>query len=143
MNAILVGIAIGIGILAFCTSIVWYSPLLFGDIWKQGADASLENSAGWKFAVMPLREILTAMTMLFILFRMKRLSPLEAVTVSIVLWLGFYGVQLAGAVVWDGMSPALGAVHAVDWLMKLLIITVCMSAALNKFGRTAPVPGAE
>jgi hypothetical protein len=37
-------------------------------------------------------------------------------------------VQLAGAVIFDGMPPALGAVHAGDWLGKMLIIALVLAS---------------
>ncbi len=131
MSLAIFGMTVLIGLVAFSTSILWYSPLLFGEVWKQGANASLEASASWKFMVMPFREILTALTLLFLLTRMPREDTGEAILLAVVLWAGFYGVQLAGAVLWDGRPPALGAVHAGDWLVKLVIITVGLNLALR------------
>ena len=49
-----------------------------------------------------------------------------AASLSLMLWLAFYVVQLSGAVIFDGMPLALGAVHAGDWLGKMLLIALLL-----------------
>lgn len=138
MKPILIAVTTGIGLLAFSTSLLWYSPYMFGDIWRAGAGASLATSASWKFAVAPMREIATAFTMLFVLRRSIPLGTGRTVLLALVLWAGFYGVQLAGAVIWDNMSAQLGAVHAGDWLVKLVIISLGVSWAMKWSEAAAP-----
>jgi hypothetical protein len=138
MKPALIAGTTGIGLLAFSTSLLWYSPYMFGDIWRAGAGASLETSASWKFAVAPLREIATAFAMLFVLRRTIPLGTRRTVVLALVLWAGFYGVQLAGAVVWDNMSAQLGTVHAGDWLVKLVIISLGVSWAMKWVEAPAP-----
>lgn len=138
MKPALIAGTTGIGLLAFSTSLLWYSPYMFGDIWRAGAGASLETSASWKFAVAPLREIATAFAMLFVLRRTIPIGTRRTVLFALVLWAGFYGVQLAGAVVWDNMSAQLGAVHAGDWLVKLVIISLAVSWAMKWVEAPAP-----
>ena len=49
-----------------------------------------------------------------------------AASLGLMLWLAFYVVQLSGAVIFDGMPLALGAVHAGDWLGKMLLIALLL-----------------
>jgi hypothetical protein len=53
-----------------------------------------------------------------------------------VLWLAFYVVQLAGAVIFDGMPAALAAVHGGDWLGKMLL----MAVILSQWPKARPTP---
>lgn len=114
-----------VGVASFTLSLVWYSPWLFGSLW---AGAGEQAIPGWKFAFAPLREIVSAAVVLFLIRRVRALDWKEAIALALVLWVGFYVVQLSGAVIWDNMPWKLGAVHAGDWLMKMLVMASALSA---------------
>lgn len=114
-------------VVAFAFSLVWYSPLLFGGVWEQAQGAEATAMPPWKFFVAPLRELVTAAFLAWLIGRMGIRRWQEAAIVGLVLWLAFYVVQLSGAVIFDGMSPWLGAVHAGDWLGKMLIMSIVLS----------------
>lgn len=133
------------GLVAFACSIVWYSTLLFGSIWMESRGAAVASSPTWKFMIMPLREIITACLLVWLIGRLSITGWRQAAALGFVLWAAFYAVQLAGAVIWDDMPWALGAVHAGDWLMKMLLMSVMLSLWLGpKGGRVETGPqGAE
>lgn len=112
---------------AFAFSLVWYSPLLFGSIWIEAKGAGATAMPAWKFFVAPLRELVTACLLAWLIGRLAIDDWRSAAALGFVLWLAFYVVQLAGAVIFDGMPPALGAVHAGDWLGKMLIMSVVVT----------------
>jgi hypothetical protein len=128
------GAVAAIGLLAFSLSMVWYSPLLFGSVWEEGTDVAAAAPPAWTFAVAPLREILSAAVVLFLVRRTRVRDAKGALVLGLVLWLGFYVVQLAGAVIWDQMPWELGAVHAGDWLVKVLVIAVLAGAWERRIG---------
>jgi uncharacterized protein DUF1761 len=112
---------------AFSFSLAWYSPLMFGDIWMKYRDASLAAAPLWKFFLAPLREIITASVLAFLIARVRPATFTSALALGLVLWAGFYAVQLTGAVIWDNRPWQLSAVHAGDWLMKTLFMTVVLA----------------
>jgi len=114
-------------LLAFSLSLAWYSPMMFGDIWMKYRDASIAAAPSWKFFLAPLREILTACVLAFLIARVRPGNLGSALVLGLVLWAGFYGVQLTGAVIWDNMPWQLGAVHAGDWLMKTVFMTIVLA----------------
>jgi Protein of unknown function (DUF1761) len=116
------------GVAAFAFSLVWYSPLLFGSVWVEAKGAQATAMPAWKFLVAPLRELITAWLLAWLIGRLGIAGWRSAAALGVVLWLAFYVVQLAGAVIFDGMPPALGAVHAGDWLGKMLLMSVILSA---------------
>lgn len=122
------------GLVAFATSLVWYSPLLFGDVWMRYQDPSAATVPTWTFAFAPLREITTAAVLSFLIVRVRPHSWRAALRLGFVLWVGFYVVQLSGAVMFDRMPWPLGSIHAGDWLMKLLVITLTLSAWHRRAG---------
>jgi hypothetical protein len=115
------------GLTTFAFSLVWYSPLLFGSVWIDAKGADATAMPLWKFFVAPLRELITAWLLAWLIGRLGIESWKEATGLALVLWAAFYVVQLAGAVIWDGMPPVLGAVHAGDWLGKMLIMALILS----------------
>ena len=50
----------------------------------------------------------------------------------LLLWLAFQAVGMAGAILWDNMQWQLGAVHAGDWLMKMLFMGITLTLWKNK-----------
>jgi hypothetical protein len=115
------------GVAAFAFSLVWYSPLLFG-VWTETQGTEATAMAPWKFFVAPLRELFTAWFLAWLIGRLGIANWRSAAGLGVLLWAAFYVVQLAGAVIFDGMSPALGAVHAGDWLGKMLIMAMVVNA---------------
>jgi hypothetical protein len=114
-------------IAAFAFSLVWYSPLLFADIWVDAKGAEATAMPAWKFLLAPLRELITAGLLAWLIGRLGIESWRSAAFLGFILWLAFYVVQLAGAVIFDGMPVALGAVHAGDWLGKMLIMSIILA----------------
>jgi hypothetical protein len=116
------------GLSAFAFSLVWYSPFLFGGVWMDAQGAEATAMAPWKFLVAPLRELISAGVLAWLIGRLGIDGWKGAAGLGLVLWLAFYVVQLAGAVIFDGMPPALGAVHAGDWLVKMVLMALILNA---------------
>lgn len=53
-----------------------------------------------------------------------------ALLLAAVLWIGFPVVLLIAPVIWAGESWKLAVLHAGDWLLKLLVMTVVVVALL-------------
>jgi len=75
----------------------------------------------------PLREIVTAYILAHLVARLSLTSWSDAAKLAFLLWIAFYVVSLAGAVLWDNMPWRPGAVHAGDWFMKMMFMAVVLS----------------
>jgi hypothetical protein len=51
-----------------------------------------------------------------------------ALLLAVLLWVGFPAVLLSGSVLHEAVPPQLAAIHAGDWLLKLLVITGIVGA---------------
>jgi hypothetical protein len=120
------------GLAASALSLLWYSPLLFGDIWITLSAADPSAMPTWKMMIAPLRELLTASVLAYLIVRLAIVNWKSAASLGFGLWLAFHAVQMAGAVIWDNMPWKLGAVHAGDWLMKMLFITIALTLWLRR-----------
>ena len=112
---------------AFAFSLIWYSPFVFGSVWVDAKGADATAMPLWKFFVAPLRELITAWLLAWLIGRLGIVHWKSAASLGLVLWLAFYVVQLSGAVIFDGMPVVLGVVHAGDWLGKMLLIALILS----------------
>lgn len=121
------------GVAAFAASVLWYSPLLFGDLL-----ASLDPTPPpppWAMLVAPLREIAAASVLSWLIVRLEIFEWRRALALGGGLWVAFHLVMMSGAVLFSGMAWRVAAIHAGDWLMKLLLISVLLSRWLGR--RTA------
>ena len=126
-------VAIGVtGITAFLLSILWYSPLLFGSIWEQYRNPPNPDIPQWTMAFAPLREIIASFVLAHLIVLIGLTKWKVTTRLMLLLWVAFHAVGMAGAVLWDNMQWQLGAVHAGDWLMKMLYMGVVLSIWLNK-----------
>jgi hypothetical protein len=58
------------GLAAFALSLLWYSPLLFGNIWMALRNPPVHPLPGWTFLFAPLREIITAFLLTHLIVRL-------------------------------------------------------------------------
>ncbi|GIG69475.1 DUF1761 domain-containing protein [Phytomonospora endophytica] len=57
-----------------------------------------------------------------------RLSLPDALPLALLLWVGFPVAILTGSVAWEKAAPFTAAMHAGDWLLKLLLIAAIVGA---------------
>jgi hypothetical protein len=77
---------------------------------------------------MVLVELLRSLVVAYvlaILFGLVGIAGLiGAVGLGLLVWVGFPFVLLVGSVVWDRVPWRLAAIHAGDWLVKLLLLAI-------------------
>jgi len=113
---------------------LWYSPLLFYKPWMRLR--GLDPGAAMAGAKMPTGKLLIELVRCFVLAcvvaRLVALlgvsSWMGAVHVGLSLWVGFPVILLTGSVLWDNVPWRVAAIHAGDWLVKLLVIPIIVSA---------------
>ncbi len=120
------------GMAAFILSIFWYSPILFGRIWEQYRHKPNPSIPEWTLAFAPLRELIASFVLAYCIVRLNLNNWRDATGLMLLLWLAFHAVGMAGAILWDNMQWELGAVHAGDWLMKMLFMGITLTVWLNR-----------
>jgi hypothetical protein len=125
---IVLGVAAS-AVAAFIASNVYYalvSPLEQ----KVLGDAVLDRGrpTAWKIVAELLRTMLVAAVFAWVARQAGRLSLPDALPLALVLWTGFPVALLAGSVTWERVAPVTAAMHAGDWLLKLLLIAAVVGA---------------
>jgi hypothetical protein len=98
---------------------LWYSPLLFFKplMRLRGMDPVAAMAGG---------KILACVIARFVAL-LGVSSWLGAVHFGLSLWIGFPVILLTGSVLWENVPWKVAAIHAGDWLVKLLVIPIIVS----------------
>ena len=120
-------------VVVFVLGWLWYSPLLFFKPWMRlrGQDP-VAAIAGAK---MPGGKLLVEFVRCFVLaYVIARFAALlgiasffGAVHFGLFLWIGFPVIILTGSVLWENTPVGVAAIHAGDWLVKLLVIPIIVT----------------
>jgi hypothetical protein len=115
-------VIVAASVAAFVVGWLWYSPLLFGRYWVELH--GLEPGA------------MADMTMVLC----GVLDWGRALRLGFLLWIGFPVTLLVGSVIWESTSWELSAIHAGDWLMKILLMTLMLGTAHRPVRAAHPLP---
>ena len=112
---------------------LWYSPLLFFKPWMRlrGMDPVAAMAGAKMPAGKLLIELVRCLVLAYVIARFTALlgvsSWMGAVHLGLFLWIGFPVILLAGSVLWENVPWKVAAIHAGDWLVKLLVIPIVVS----------------
>ena len=112
---------------------LWYSPLLFFKPWMRlrGMDPVAAMAGAKMPAGKLLIELVRCLVLAYVIARVMALlgvsSWMGAVHLGLFLWIGFPVILLAGSVLWENVPWKVAAIHAGDWLVKLLVIPIVVS----------------
>ena len=108
---------------AFVVSLLWY--IVLG---KELANVSAAFAEGmqkrqpWKMLVVIAQSLVIALVLAYILGLIGRVGLLGAVGIGALLWVGLSAVQWVGSIMWEKVPLKMAAIHAGDWLVKLVLI---------------------
>jgi uncharacterized protein DUF1761 len=119
-------------VVAFGESSLWYSPLLFGKTWAElRGVAPGAPSSGIPLAKIPFELVRTSILVLVVARLVTQAGVLgwgPSARFGLWLWLGFPAMLLMGSVLWDDRPWKLEAIHAGDWLLKVLLVCLILGA---------------
>ena len=111
--------------LAFVASAVWY--IVFG---KQLTTVSaafaqgLQKRQPWKLLGVMAQSLVLA----YLLGLVGKVDWLGALGVGVLLWIGLAAMQWVGSLMWENVPVKMAAIHAGDWLLKLVLTVVIVGA---------------
>jgi hypothetical protein len=123
MNCVAIVVA---AVAAFVASVVWYA--LFGNAMTElrEADQTAAADSGtsvWTVLFVVAQSLVVAFMLAYFVSRLGIIGWQGAVGVGALVWV-FPAAILLGSVVHEGVPLMLAAIHAGDWLVKLLLIAV-------------------
>ncbi|MGH3430512.1 MAG: DUF1761 domain-containing protein [Mycobacteriales bacterium] len=114
----------------FIVSTAWYMMFSAQRAALLGAKASAagEKPPPWKIVGELIRSAVVGLVIAGLAAKLSVDGIGEAVLLGVVLWVGFPFILLTGSVIWDNVPWKLAAIHAGDWLLKLVVIAVIVAA---------------
>ncbi len=111
-------------VVAFAVSTAWYVALS-GVLRRLGpAHADGQPMSPWTGLLELLRSVVLAVVVGLGCERLALDGPPELVAAALVAWVGFPVVLLSGSVLHERVPWRLASVHAGDWLLKLVAVTL-------------------
>ena len=117
---------------AIATSSVWY--IVFGKtrielLGKEpGASVDTTKPQPARMAVEIVRTLVVTCVLAHFVVILGITGWISAVKLGLWLWIGFPFMILVGSVLWDKVPWKLAAIHAGDWLVKLLVMAIILGA---------------
>ena len=113
---------------AFVVSTVWYT--VFGNAWMElrgidPASAAEMGTPAWKMLFVVLQSLVVAFMLAYFVVRLGIADWTGAVGLGALIWV-FPAMILLGSVVHESVPLMLAAIHAGDWLVKLLLMSVIL-----------------
>ena len=121
-NFLAVGVAV---VVAFVSSTVWY--IAFGAERERlmGTEGGTsERTPVWMTLVELARSFILAYVLAVLFGLVGVAGVFGALGLGLLTWAGFPLVLLVGSVVWDKAPWRLTAIHAGDWPVKLLLVSI-------------------
>jgi hypothetical protein len=113
---------------AFVASLLWYTVFGGAMVELSGADSS--NAANtvtpaWAMLFVVAQSLVVASVLAYLVSHLGIVDRRAAFRLGALVWI-FPASILLGSVVHENVPPALAAIHAGDWLAKLLLISVIL-----------------
>ena len=116
-------------LVVFVVGWLWYSPLLFFKPWMQlrGKDPAAAMTGKMPVGKM-VAELIRCFVFAWLVAHLVTYNEVHhiasAVHWSFIYWVAFPLVMVSGAVIWEDMNKTVAAIHAGEWLVKLLLVSV-------------------
>jgi hypothetical protein len=121
------------GLSAFVLGSLWYSPLLFGDLWTKLAEikkAKKDKYMWLRFLIYLIGQLVMAFVLAHILIFAAAVTYVEGLITAFWLWLGFIAPITIGGVLWEKKSISLFALNNAYNLIALgLMATILIAMA--------------
>lgn len=113
---------------AFVVSTAWYTVLAaqYAAV-SEAARAADGAPPPWKVGIELLRSLAVALVLAGLAAEIDVTSWAGALGLGLATWIGFPAVLLAGSVLWENVPWRAAAIHAGDWLIKLLLLSCIVS----------------
>ena len=113
---------------AFVASLAWYTVFGGALVELSGADPSTAadtTTPVWAMLFVVAQSLVVASALAYFVSRLGIVDRKAALRLGALVWI-FPASILLGSVIHENVPPALAAIHAGDWLVKLLLMSVLL-----------------
>ena len=118
---------------AFVVSSVWYT--IFGNAWMElrgmdPATAAETATPAWTMLFVVIQSLVVAFVLAYLIVRLGVVNWKGAMRLGALVWVS-PAMILLGSVIHEDVPLMLAAIHAGDWLVKLLLMAVVLGVWRN------------
>ncbi len=119
-------------VVAFVASMVWYIAFAkqrreLSAVKSGATDGNTRQADPIKMLAEILRNIVLALVIDYLIVRLGVVNWTGALKLGLLLWVGFPAILLTGSIMRENYPRKLAAIHAGDWLSKLVLMSVVVS----------------
>ncbi len=119
-------------LVAFAVGALWYSAPMFGNKATElrGLDPAAmadQSVPVGKILGELVRSLIVASVLAILVARLGIADWKSAAGFGLLVWIGFPAMILLGSVIWENVPRMLAAIHAGDWLVKLVLMAVILA----------------
>jgi hypothetical protein len=118
---------VGAAVAAFVVSSVYYVGLGRQLAALNPAYADASRPPAWKIVQEPVRNLVVASVVAGLADLVGIVDVAGALQLGVALWIAFPVMILAGSVIHENVPPKLAAIHAGDWLIKLVLVAIVVA----------------
>ena len=114
-------------IISFILGLLWYSSLLFGQIWRK--ELGLKKNSNKDMSKAFIANFIGTLILIFVLSQFVIStgvsSYFESIQLAFLLWLGFFvSSTLLNQILWEDKSFEFFAINASYWLINLIVASL-------------------
>ncbi len=116
-------------IVAMIIGMIWYSPILFGNLWMRSSgftDKMMKEAKNkgmaWRYIIMFIGSLLTAYILSHFIDYTESTTFVAGMTTAFWLWLGFIVPVSLASILWEGKSPTYYFINIFYYLVMLVIV---------------------
>jgi len=117
-------------VVAFVGNSVWY--VVFGNelakVSPVFAELQAQKPAAWRMIAVFAGSLVLSFVVAYLIGLKEDVTLMGAVGIGCLLWLGLSAVQWMSSMVWEKVPLTMAAIHAGDWLVKLVVISAIVGA---------------
>jgi len=115
---------------AFVASSVWYIALgkELAKFSPAFAEALAQKPQPAKMLAVLAVSLVLALVLAQLIGRLGITTWTSAAQLGLLLWIGLCATQWASSIVWEKVPLQMAAIHAGDWLVKILLMSVILGA---------------
>ena len=117
-------------VVAFVGSSVWY--VVFGNelakVSPVFAELQAQKPAAWRMIAVFAGSLVLSFVVAYLIGLKEDVTWMGAVGIGCLLCLGLSAVQWMSSMVWEKVPLTMAAIHAGDWLVKLVVISAIVGA---------------
>ena len=117
-------------VVAFVGSSVWY--VVFGNelakVSPVFAELQAQKPAAWRMIAVFAGSLVLSFVVAYLIGLKEDVTWMGAVGIGCLLWLGLSAVQWMSSMVGEKVPLTMAAIHAGDWLVKLVVISAIVGA---------------